>query len=187
MRILKCIYPFTVICICFFSSCESAKGDKKFFDIPGYFESEIDSIKSNFTKVEKTYVYNGDTNRKELKVVDIDWEKELAFFLECDINKPAYYPNMKEQSSTPHAFNDSITKTEYETESKKLNIQFVEVVSKNEKVLSILIRMSKSNLISNTSLEAFYEKDKKYSIQGVQQINNLGDKNTFFVEGKFTK
>jgi hypothetical protein len=61
------------------------------------------------------------------------------------------------------------------------------VVSKNEKVLSILIRMSKSNLISNTSLEVFYEKDKKYSIQGVQQINNLGDKNTFFVEGKFTK
>jgi hypothetical protein len=185
MRILKCIYPLLVICICFFPSCESPKESKKFFDIPSYFKEEIHLIKANFTEVNKTYVYNGDTSRKELKVVDIDWEKEFAFFLEADINKPAYYANMKQIPYPSHAFNDSITKTAYGTESKKLNIQFVEVVSHNEKVLSILIRMSKSNLISNTSLEVFYEKDKKYTIVGVQQINNLGDMNTFFIEGKF--
>lgn len=187
MKNIKCIYLFTVVCIFLLYACSSKTDQKKFFDVPGYFKTEIDSIKSNYTTVSKTSVYNGDTNRQKLQVVDVNWEKEFALFLECDINKPVYYANMSLGGAPAWHGPPEEAKQwlSYSANSPKLSIQFVVIGKKNENVVSVGIRISKANLISVTNIDAEYEKGVGYSISGEQKIKNLGDKNTFFVEGKF--
>jgi len=179
MKNIKCIWLLPVICICFFGSCTKKTADKKFFDVPGYFENEIKSIKNYSSTITKLAVYNADTSYEELNVKDVNWEKEFAIFLETDINKPNYYANMTTVSEN---FGHRIT---YQATSDKLKIQKVVVEYRPDTNRMVEISIHKNNLISVTEIHAIYIPDSLYSISGEQKIKNLGDKNTFFVKGEF--
>jgi hypothetical protein len=170
-------------------SCGSKNSEKKFFDVPGYFRSEIEYIKANFSTVQKRSIYNGDSTRKEFKVMDMNWEKEFGLFLECDINKPIYYANGEGNFApawhgTSNEFHPGYM---YKANSKKLNIQLVNIEYKGKNEERVTIEISKSNLISNTNIHAVYEKDMGYLVSGEQHIKSLGDKNVFLMEGKFNE
>ena len=174
--------------IIFLTSCGSASTEKKFFDIPGFFTTEIDSLKRSNYIVSKTAVYNGDTSKQKIKASEMNWEKEFAIFLEADINKPAYYGNMK-VSSGP-GLDTNYHTTIYSNGNLKNSIQQIEVglleLSFGDTMATFVrIKVEKSNLISKTSIEACYSRGYKYWIKGKQKIKNLGDQNNFMVEGIF--
>lgn len=168
-------------------SCKEKTKEKKFFDVPSYFKQEIEYIKTNLSSVSKTSVYNGVISTQYLSVKDINWEKEFGIFLECNINKPVYYANMEvlESPAWQGPSEEEKGSVMYISKNKILSIQRVSVDSRKGIVSGINIHLEKSNLISNTFIDAWYVKDSSYTISGEQAIKNLGDKNTFFVNGKF--
>lgn len=187
---MKCIYLLSVICISFLFSCGGVEQEKKFFDIPEYFNREIIYIKSSFSGLSKSSKYNGHSSYQTFTVKDINWEKEFAIFIECDINKPIYFANMKEMDS-PASDTKSHNQT-YQCEYSKASIRRVDIffdsIAKSAtSVKSIRITINKSNLISATNIEAYYRKGELYSISGEQTIKILGSKNSFFIEGRFIK
>lgn len=163
------------------ASCTEKKSEKRYFDIPGYFEKEIQYVKANHKAVSKVAVYNGDSSTSESKVMDVNWNKEWAIFLESDINKPIYYANMTESDFG-----------EYFSQSKKLSIQKVKLeydkttegMSGNN-IIGIELSIVKGNLISSTSINAIYRKDWGYTICGLQDIHYLNSRHRYFVEGQF--
>lgn len=118
----------------------------------------------------------------DVRASEINWEKEFAIFLECDINKPAYFANMEIIQATYDPVESS---TIYKSKSKKLNIQSLKIVSFNGVTSDVSIQINKSNLISNTTIDAYYTSGVRYSIIGKQTIKQLGEKNEFWVEGRF--
>ncbi len=183
MKNRKGIYMLYIVCVVsVMLSCENKNKDLKFFDIPAFFKQEIEIIKTSNYVVTKSYSYNGEGSKMDMKASDINWEKEFAIFLECDINKPAYFANME----ILHAPYDSIeSSVVYLSRSKKLNIQSVKIESIHGETSTISIKINKSNLISTTSIDAYYYKGTSYSIYGIQTIKKLGEKNDFWVEGRF--
>lgn len=184
----SCCILFLVLATGFLFSCEQKVQDKKFFDVPGYFSGEIDSLsKSNFS-FRKITVYNGDTSKMEIHSKSINWEKEFAIFLECDINKPAYYANMSKISTPSHAAQPMFG---WSDKSEKLPIRYVMVEGYNygegsfpSNTTLIRIKMNKFNLISETTIDGLYIKDSVYEFRGSQKIKLSGETNTFFIQGK---
>jgi len=181
---MKCIYLLPVICICFLFSCESNTNEKKFFDVPAFFKNEIALIEKENYVITKAYAYNYQGSKMDVKASDIKWENEFAIFLESDINKPAYFANMEVINAS---YDPLESNTLYKSKSKKLNIQSVKVTSCGGEVKDISIHINKSNLISNTTIDAYYSKGIRYSIIGTQNINQFNEKNVFWVEGRFYK
>jgi len=170
-------------------SCGSKNQEKKFFDVPGYFEKEIEYIKITYSAVSKTSSYNGETQMKEFKVTEINWKKEFGIFMECDINRPIYYANL---SKIPTAALDTNAHSiKYKSKSTKTNIDEIEIgfteLSTGDEAHFISVRIRKSNLINATSIKAIYAKDHYYRIEGDQHVKYLGEHNSFKVEGVFLK
>jgi len=166
------------------SSCEQKTQEKKFFDVPGYFRGEIDSLNKSDFSFRKISVYNGDTNKTELNSKNINWEKEFAIFIESDINKPVYYDNLIQTD-----LSDSLSKRVlYRSNSNKLTIVEVDIIwgFMREQVKLISVKINKDNLISSTQILAVYVKESRYFISGTQRIKTLGSTNKFFVEGQFS-
>lgn len=164
-------------------SCGSKDKKKKFFDIPAYFEREIDSLSKADFDFRKISIYNGDTSKTEVKSKNINWRKEFGIFLQSDINKPAYYSNMVEMDLT----DDRSKRTMYRSSSNKLTVVEVDLIwgFMDKEVELVSIKINKDNLISSTSILAVYAKDSRYFISGIQKIKNMGSSNQFFVEGQF--
>jgi hypothetical protein len=180
MKNIHRIYLVLVLCLYGLFSCNAPLAKKKFFDVPGYFKGEISFIQNNFTTVLKSSVYNGDSAYQQLKVSEVNWNKELAIFLESDINKPAYYANMQADDQ------GSCRAT-----SNKLSIQEVLLGygahEEQNRVVNVQIVISKTNLISSTNIRAEYQHGYAYTIRGDQKIKNLGDHNDFYIQGLFKK
>jgi hypothetical protein len=180
MKNIPCIYLISVIGGCFLFACGSKVQEKTFFDIPGYFEGEVENIKTRHVKVDKVSIYNHDTLAGTYNVVDINWKKELAFFLKADINKPIYYAYLKKETIPELTGSKEI----YTNTSTEPEIQQVFIVNTNG-TLGITIHTKKSNLISSTEVTATYLSGTMYSITGIQKMNYIGDENTFHVQGYF--
>jgi len=187
MKNLKSIYLLVVICFFVLYGCGKKKqGEKFFFDIPGYFKHEIEYIKTNFSSVSKISVYNGDTSQQQLKVNEVNWEKEFALFLKSDINKPLYVANMhKVDWPLPLQVDSSVEKQGYSVVANNKNLDIQEVgIGKIPQTIEIIIR--KSNLLSETLIKANYMKDSAYSILGEQHLKGFSN-NTFLITGKLNK
>jgi hypothetical protein len=170
-------------------SCGAKNAEKKFFDIPGYFRGEISYIKSNYDSVIKTTSYNGNTEKKDFPVSEINWEKEFGIFLESDINKPIYYAYLKPVADP--GLDTNHHSLSYESVSGKTNITNVQIgfreLSDDDQTNFVSLKIHKSNLINETYIYAIYVKDRQYRIGGTQHIKSLKEQNTFRVDGIFVK
>jgi hypothetical protein len=59
-----------------------------FFDLKGYFKTEIERLKTDVKKVKKTVTLNGKSEEKILE--NLNFEEELTPFIASDINRPAW-------------------------------------------------------------------------------------------------
>lgn len=79
---------------------EDLKANKKFYDLKNFFVSEIKRHTEGGAKIEKTVKVNGKTEVKMLEKPN--FEDELADFVACDINRPAWRDKYTETNQANH-------------------------------------------------------------------------------------
>ncbi|MBS1529237.1 MAG: hypothetical protein JSU01_02925 [Bacteroidetes bacterium] len=179
-------YLATVIglsALLYLASCKkdssAAKDTMKFFDLKGYFESEAARLSKQNPDIDKTAIYNHQT--EEQKVHIANWKSELSMFSESDINKPAWRLSYDVQSSEGF-----IT---YKAKDPALKTQDITIKKDGDKVRWILIINHTRSAIFTKTLSETVEKlsyfpDSLYHVQKKQYTRFLGI-NTYNVTGKF--
>ncbi len=164
----------------FLQSCQSQETTKisLYFDMKGYIANQINLLNISKPKVSKT-VTVGD--KIETKVISgIDWAKELEFFVESDLNKPAFV------GSYDIVENDSLKSYQLKSSGKNL-VKYLIIKQKLDGKEEISAQISERNYLyeSEKNLQAVF-KDKKlksYQIEGFQKVI-LGEKKPFKIAGE---
>jgi hypothetical protein len=152
-----------------------------FFDLKGFFETEIDAHLKNKGLVRKTVTING---KAETKDVDIkDWKEELKPFFNADINKPAWYD--KYQMIEKSLGNNSSLKT-YETKEKNLKTKQLSVIQNDSiKKVQLNILTSDHTAVTESDTQLLYDTESGYTISSQQKL--LGSTETIVIKVAFLK
>lgn len=161
-------------------SCQSQEATKIsiYFDVKGYITTQINSLNASKPKVSKT-VTVGD--KAETKVISgIDWAKELEFFVETDLNKPAFV------GSYDIIENDSLKSYQLKSTGKNL-VKYLIIRKKGVEQEEISAQIKESNYLyeSEKNLKAVFEGKqlKSYQIEGFQKVI-LGEKKPYKIAGE---
>ncbi|KQM77290.1 hypothetical protein ASE74_18795 [Pedobacter sp. Leaf216] len=143
-----------------------ANTDLLYFDVKGYFEKEINRLQKLNPEVNKTVSINGAAENKIAKIAN--WTKELAIFVNADINKTSWKGSfkIKEQNGV-----DS-----YISDNKKIPIKKVSITWKGEKADKIEIIVDNKNILYRSLDTLTYFPDSLYSIKKQQKIRLLNEK-----------
>ncbi|WP_052354121.1 hypothetical protein [Flectobacillus major] len=149
----------------------------KYFDLKGTFETQIKKLSQRKPSVVKS-VKAGNTTDTQTKIIQ-DWEKELEFFVQTDINKPAFINS-------------------YQIEESDSLIRYILKPNEHNTVKSIIIKkkagviVAFDALVSDTNylysserrLNAYFDKGSltDYYIDGYQQLV-FGDKKAYTIKG----
>lgn len=144
-----------------------------YFDIKGYFEKEISRLQALNPIVNKTVGVNGTAENKSTKIAD--WTKELAIFVNADINKTSWKGSFNKQQQNGVAI--------YTSENKKIPIKKVSITWKGQKAGRIEIIIDNKNILYQSQDTLTYWPDSLYSIKKYQKIKLLKAKN-YSVIGK---
>lgn len=163
-------YSLITVLFIAFTACQgSGKTDRvlKYFDSKTWVESLIADLKAAEPLVEKTWVYDGKEETKEVR--EIDWEKELKLFLDADLNKSSFvmsYDSVKEEYRTVY-----LLKPEENLPVKEFSVAFD---STTLTPISISCRKQSENYFFSTgsqiSLSAQNGKLSVYEIRSVQRL-----------------
>ncbi len=146
-----------------------------YFDLPSYFQKEIDSLKKLDPVVEKTVAKDEQEETKKLKIKD--WEAEFASFKNIDLNKSAYAEFIQVDSS------DNLLEYSFNDPKSDLSCVRIELDGTgNPKVITVQ-RDVKNNLY-HTSEFLMYEKGKYYIVEKNQDVKVMGA-NKYKVQGHF--
>jgi hypothetical protein len=148
------------------SSSEKSLPKTTYFAWSSFLEQQINTFKKTKPRVHKSVVLDG---KKEVKIsANVDWEKELALYLEADLNKPAFeksYDNLSE----PGFFWYSLKKGE-DLPVKKMIIH-IDVGGLPSKVE---IEISQKNFLFETRKKLFMNfsqgRIQTYYIEGMQKF-----------------
>jgi len=151
----------------------------KFFDVKGYFASEAVRLSKLNPGIDKTAVYNKQTEEQKIHIGN--WASELSMFSESDINKPAWRLSYDVQSSKGF--------TTYKAKDPELKTQDITIKKDGDKIKWILIvNHTKSTIFTKRLYETVeklsYFPDSLYHIQKVQYTRLLG-LNHYNIKGKF--
>ena len=163
------------------SACQSESAEmkvKKYYDLKGLVERQIEALKSERPKIQKDISVN---EVIENQTVDsLDWSKELDFFVQADLNKPAFINSYRMDSS-------SVGVKYFLKETEKLPVKFLEVNRMGEDGVEIRALVSNSNYLYDTerNLKLTLQKGQliDYQINGFQKVV-FGKKKMFKVIGK---
>jgi hypothetical protein len=177
----------SIFFVVFFIGClgndqtESTPTSLTFFDLKGFFQTEIKQLK-NVRNISKITEVNG--QKETLKLDSIDFEIDLKIFSDADINKPSW----QDKYSVDSLINEDgqISKLTYGAQSQKLKIRNLEIDYVDGKVSQISIIKSSSSAISEVSEKLIYKPNSGYNIEREQDIT-LSGKNQFRVEVKFER
>lgn len=156
------------------------KGQKTtFFDLKGYFKTEIDRLKQDIKKVKKTVTLNGKSEEKVLE--NLNFEEELAPFIASDINRPAWsdYYMVK---TTPLGNHGSIS--EYYALKDHLKTRSIVVNDPMSKVdITIDILNADETVATKAETRLHYDNHLGYSIFTIQKL--MGSSDTVKVDVQF--
>jgi hypothetical protein len=164
-----------LLCGCGNPGASSVKTNEKVFDLPTYFDTEIEQLAARAPEIEKT-VFTG--NESETKTVQIrDWSRELSAFAAIDINKPAYKGYVKKDSSEGFV--------RLYVDNPQLDVSEVIIRYDAQNVpIEIQITRHIQNFLYTTSEKLSYRKNTSYRIEKDQDVWVLGS-NNYVIEGKF--
>ncbi|OWK71199.1 hypothetical protein [Pedobacter sp. AJM] len=138
-----------------------------YFDLKGYFGNEIMRLKKAKPIVNKTVSINGVKENKSLHIND--WDKELAIFIDADINKNSWKGSFKTNRK-----DDIIT---YTSDNKKIPVKKISVTEKSSKISRIEIIINQKNILFQSQDTLTYLPDQLYQIKKQQKIRFLSTKN----------
>jgi hypothetical protein len=164
-----------------FSACQSESAEMKvdkYYDLKGLVERQIEALKTEKPKVQKNILVN--ENAENQTVDSLDWSKELEFFIQADLNKPAFVSSYRVDSS-------SMSVKYFLKETEKLPVKFLEVNRMGEDGVEIRALVSNSNYLYDTerNLKLSLKQGQliDYQIDGFQKVV-FGKKKMFKVMGK---
>jgi len=176
---------FLPVAALFIFSC--APGEKQagetsaYFDFKGYMSNEIALLKSMPRQVRKQLVWDGKEDSLTVSSGSISWERELAMFLDLDINRPAYRGIMLTDSATdgtvtyridPAARNaPPVTEASYRK------------VGEDSYVIGGVIQ--RTDLMNSTEVRVLYHPGSFYEISGRQTVRFTGISHDYLVRGNF--
>ena len=163
------------------SACQSKSAEmkvKKYYDLKGLVERQIESLKSEKPKVQKDILVN---EVSENQTVDsLDWTKELEFFIQADLNKPAFVSSYRVDSS-------SMGVKYFLKETENLPVKFLEVNRMGEDGIEIKALVANNNYLYDTERNVRLSLKQgqliDYQIDGFQKVV-FGKKKMFKVNGK---
>ena len=162
------------------SACQSESGEvkvKKYYDLKGLVERQIEVLKSEKPKVQKNISVNESTENQT--VDSLDWAKELEFFMQADLNKPAFVSSYRVDSSLRGV-------QYFLKETEKLPVKFLEVNRMGEDGIEIRALVSNNNYLYDTerNLRLSLQQGQliDYQIDGFQKVV-FGKKKMFKVRG----
>ncbi len=149
-------------------SCSKQKDftEKKYFDLKGFSENLIADLQKEKPEVRKVWQLASKEETKKTKL--IDWQKELALFVDADLNKKAFLTSYETINDGPVSL-FTLKKGE-ELPVKKL------IVKKDKlgRVEYIKIERRTNNYLfkTNSKFEMNLENEKlsKYKIQTIQEL-----------------
>lgn len=163
------------------SACQSESAEmnvKKYYDLKGLVEKQIEALKTEKPKVQKNISVNEDTENQTID--SLDWSKELEFFLQADLNKPAFVSSYRVDSS-------SMSVKYFLKETEKLPVKFLEVNRMGEDDVVIRALVSNNNYLYDTerNLKLSLKQGQliDYQIDGFQKVV-FGKKKIFKIMGK---
>jgi hypothetical protein len=177
----------SLLCICSFVSCaqeEMQNGDSVFFDTQNFMSQQINVLEQLNPSVQRINKLNGE--QEEMLLTDIDWETELALFVDADINKSSYLPSYTVAKPT------NLITTYTLKQGENLPVKYMEIAidSTSQQPRSIVVTLYRNNKLFDTEknlrLDLMDYNGKtiinKYQVEGYQNVMLLG-KTTFSLQG----
>jgi len=166
-----------------FSACE---GEEKsadivsFFSIENYFNEQIQNLEKGAYQLEKTLTINERAETK--KTENIDYQTELAPFVNHDINRPAWSDKYSIDSLIESGQLKTITYQALDASLKtqSLSIHFVE----NERVSFVSITTKSHSVLSDSEKKLDYYPLSRYNILS-KETTKTGDIVEVEIAGRF--
>lgn len=146
----------------------------QYFDVKGYFSKEAKTLSQRNLVINKTVIVNGATENKSLKITD--WNKELAAFIDADINKRAWAGEFSEVKTS-----NGIV---YTSNNEKVPVKKLIVDKKKERITAVTVIINNSNYLYTSSDTLRYYPDSLYQIRKAQHITLMSPK-TYRITGVF--
>lgn len=179
------VLVFYLCLIYLFSSCqqppasESTPPQDGFFDLKAYFSQEIDKLKLH-SGFEKTTQINKITETHRFD--SLDFSKELAMFINADINRITWLDKYQVDSSfTNQRTLKSIT---YRALSPKMKTQKLHLTFSEDVPDLIQIEQLTTNALMNASMNLEYVPGKSYQIKSKQKLR-LSEEKEMIVRVEF--
>jgi len=134
-----------------------------YFDIKGYFGKEVARLQKLNSTVQKTVSVNGVTENKTTAITD--WQKELAIFVNADINKTSWRGSFKIAKENGADV--------YTSDNKKIPVKKVVVEKRDLKVNKVEIIIDNKNILYQSQDTLTYYPDSLYQINKQQKIRLL--------------
>lgn len=152
--------------VCFFFSCDNPIDDtveqnsSLYFDIPGYFENQINDLSKSNPLVLKQVFDNDGSEKKEIHISN--WNTELSSFMSIDLNKPAYAGHIVKDSA------DNVVN--YKFTNNDLDLNSVQIIYQENMPIQITIDKTTKNMLYQTDEKLVYIADSLYSVQKLQKV-----------------
>ena len=147
------------------SEAPAIQGDKPFFDLKIYFQSEIERLGSEQTVVDKIINLGGVEETQTMQ--NLDFGKELNLFLQADINRPAWVEKYQIDSSFSVDDLENITYTALDS---SLIVRTLSIDFHDNKVQQVNIRKKEGSFIAFSKQQLSYQPSKGYLIQSHQEV-----------------
>ena len=152
------------------NNTSQAKAAAKYFDLPAFFEQEAASLGTR--RIQKTIRQADKEETKEIQLATAEqWRKEFALFLKIQLNRPSFSDKYKIDSIFEPA-TKQLTLIRYTAiQPQQLYTQTVDIYfDAEQKAKSVLITNRNHNLISPTTYQLQYDRQKGYHIQQSQKL-----------------
>jgi hypothetical protein len=163
------------------SACQSGSAEmevKKYYDLKGLVERQIKALKLEKPKIKKSISMN---ETLENQTIDsLDWSQELDFFIQADLNKPAFVSSYRTDSSTMGV-------KYFLKETENLPVKFLEINRLGEDGIEIRALVNSHNYLYDTerNLKLSIKQGQllDYQINGFQKVV-FGEKKNFKIRGE---
>lgn len=158
-----------LISVSVFYSCSTDSREidvVQYFDVPNFFQKEIELLESRKARVIKVLSTGGESSTITSSP---NWKKELDIFHSINLNKSAYIGKYLIDTSL---MNEGFL-VSYNAIEEGLPIRKLSYYTSNEQVKEIEVNKVDKSLVLSSELNLRYVPDSGYSVSGVQQIGNL--------------
>jgi len=161
-----------LLCLLLLASCADTANDERnalnqsrYVDLKTYFESEIVRMNQSNFVLEKTLLFDGETEK--INSTKVNWKKEIEPFLDLDILKNTFTGRLNVDSVLlgPDEFTVKYTPNDSSVELKQLQVHF-----NHQKINAIKAEFASHNPLYHSYKLYEYFPDSLYMIEGNQKV-----------------